>query len=88
MKNLRFLLKNVECLLNNVVFIIKIADLDACIAVQAEPILADETLRNGLELSGHLAIIKRGNCSFVQKARRAQAAGCTGVVPNPVNMYT
>lgn len=54
------------------------ADLDACIAVQAEPILADDELTNALELQGHLAIIKRGVCSFVKKARRAQAAGCIG----------
>ena len=56
------------------------AALDACIAVQAEPILADSELTNALELRGHLAIIRRGACSFVSKARRAQQAGCIGVI--------
>eukprot|EP01043_Picozoa_sp_COSAG02_P062020 COSAG02_NODE_8458_length_2565_cov_2.719789_2_plen_823_part_01 len=56
------------------------AALDACIAVQVEPILADRDLENALELTGHIAIIRRGACSFVSKARRAQQAGCTGVI--------
>eukprot|EP01043_Picozoa_sp_COSAG02_P016056 COSAG02_NODE_699_length_18369_cov_9.690203_12_plen_1083_part_00 len=49
-------------------------------AVRTEPLRADAELANSAEISGCVAVIERGTCSFVQKARRAQAAGAIGVL--------
>eukprot|EP01043_Picozoa_sp_COSAG02_P008568 COSAG02_NODE_276_length_26189_cov_810.678191_13_plen_1077_part_00 len=49
-------------------------------AVRAEPLRADAELANSAEISGCVAVIERGTCSFVQKACRAQAAGAIGVL--------
>jgi len=41
---------------------------------------ACEPLVNGGALSGNIALIDRGNCTFVSKALAAQAAGAVGVI--------
>lgn len=38
-----------------------------------------EALVNGGAVAGNIALIQRGNCSFVQKVQNAQAAGAVGV---------
>ena len=48
--------------------------------VRAEPPLAEAELTNAAELAGAVAVIGRGGCTFVEKARRAQAAGAVGVI--------
>jgi hypothetical protein len=53
---------------------------DSRMAVCAEPLRADAALTNSASLSGCVAVIERGGVSFVQKARRAQAAGATAVL--------
>jgi hypothetical protein len=35
---------------------------------------------NATEVAGNLAVVERGNCTFVQKARNAQAAGAAGLI--------
>ncbi len=46
-------------------------------------------LTNGANVSGKIAVIKRGNCPFVQKIQNAQDAGAIGVIMvnhnNPTN---
>ena len=42
--------------------------------------LADHTLSNSDELQGAVAIVKRGACSFVEKALRVAEAGAAGMV--------
>lgn len=49
-------------------------------AVFAEPFQACAELQNGESLSGHIAIIERGDCTFVDKARRAMNAGAKAVI--------
>ena len=49
-------------------------------AVRAEPLQADSDLANGDDICGAVAVVERGVCSFVQKARRVQAAGGIGVL--------
>ncbi len=41
---------------------------------------ACETLVNATELSGKIAILRRGNCSFVNKVMSAQSAGAIAVI--------
>jgi len=41
---------------------------------------ACEALVNGAEVTGKIVLARRGNCSFVQKAQRVQAAGGIGVL--------
>jgi len=48
--------------------------------VRAEPPLGDAELTNAAALVGAVAVIGRGGCSLVGKARRAQAAGAVGVI--------
>jgi hypothetical protein len=43
--------------------------------VLAEPVLADSPLANAAEVAGAAVVAQRGVCSFVEKARRVQAAG-------------
>ena len=49
-------------------------------AIWTIPELADGELTNAESMVGAVAIIKRGGCSFVEKARRAMAAGAIAVV--------
>ena len=48
--------------------------------VAAVPPDACAALTNGAELTGRIALIDRGNCSFDAKIKRAQDAGAIGVV--------
>jgi hypothetical protein len=48
--------------------------------VAAQPPLADTELSNAAEVGGAVALVERGAVSFVEKARRAQAAGAVGLV--------
>jgi len=41
---------------------------------------ACETIVNAAQVSGKIALIDRGTCTFVEKAQRAQAAGAVGVI--------
>ena len=47
------------------------------------------TLINGAELNGKIAVIKRGSCNFTTKIQNAQNAGAVGVIMvnhnNPTN---
>jgi hypothetical protein len=49
-------------------------------AVAAAPELADAELTNAAELRGKVAVVWRGGCPFLDKARRAQAAGAVAVI--------
>lgn len=49
-------------------------------AVLAEPFQACGEVQNKDELSGKIAIIERGECTFVDKARRAMRAGAKAVI--------
>jgi hypothetical protein len=44
------------------------------------PTLACEPLANAAAIAGNIALVDRGVCPFVDKARNAQAAGATGVL--------
>ncbi len=46
----------------------------------AQPRLGCEALENPSEISGRLAVVERGQCTFVEKVSRAQSAGAIGVV--------
>ena len=46
----------------------------------ASPALACTALTNGAEISGKIALVDRGTCTFVTKVRNAQNAGAIGVV--------
>jgi hypothetical protein len=35
---------------------------------------------NGAQIAGHIALIDRGTCTFVDKAKRAQDAGAIAVI--------
>ena len=48
--------------------------------MRADPPRAETELENATELSGAIALIYRGACSFTEKAQRAQAAGAVAVV--------
>ncbi len=39
-----------------------------------------ETITNGVQLSGKIAVVKRGNCTFVEKAQAAEAQGAIGLI--------
>ena len=49
-------------------------------AVRVRPELADADLENAEALVGAVAVVRRGECLFVEKARRAMDAGAIGVV--------
>ena len=49
-------------------------------AAAAEPLLADSDLANPAELSAKVAVVRRGGCPFLDKARRVQAAGAVAMV--------
>ncbi|XP_071445733.1 ER degradation-enhancing alpha-mannosidase-like protein 3 [Hetaerina americana] len=46
----------------------------------AEPLRVCGDLENAGRLLGRIAIVERGDCMFIEKARRVQAAGAVGVV--------
>ena len=49
--------------------------------VLASPPLADADITNGAELLGKVALVHRGgNCTFVDKAKRVQAAGALAML--------
>jgi hypothetical protein len=48
--------------------------------VLANPVLACSPLTNAAQMAGKIALIDRGTCSFVEKARAAQAAGAVGAL--------
>ena len=48
--------------------------------VLAQPVLADSPLTNTADAAGAVVVAQRGVCSFVEKARRVQAAGGVAVV--------
>ncbi len=48
--------------------------------VYVDPPLACEALVNAAELDGKIALIDRGTCFFVDKIRKAQAAGAVAVI--------
>ncbi len=48
--------------------------------IPATPADACATITNGPALSGKVALINRGDCTFVDKVKRAQAAGAVAVV--------
>mmetsp|Transcript_11363 Transcript_11363/g.27967 ORF Transcript_11363/g.27967 Transcript_11363/m.27967 type:complete len:389 (+) Transcript_11363:93-1259(+) len=48
--------------------------------IPAEPIHGESELENALELKGSICIMKRGKVSFITKARKAESAGCLGLV--------
>ena len=50
------------------------------LVVVADPPLADGPLRNADALRGQIGVVERGSVSFVEKARRLQAAGAAAVV--------
>ena len=50
------------------------------VLVGADPIDACSSLRNGASLVGKIALIERGECEFVQKARAAEQAGAAAVI--------
>lgn len=49
-------------------------------AVFAKPFHACVDIQNNDELNGKIAIIERGECTFVDKARRASKAGAKAVI--------
>lgn len=49
-------------------------------AVFVKPFQACADVQNKDELSGKIAIIERGECTFVDKARRAMKAGAKAVI--------
>ncbi|MEL7119088.1 MAG: M36 family metallopeptidase [Bacteroidota bacterium] len=44
------------------------------------PILACETIVNGEEIAGKIAIVSRGDCSFKEKTLNVEAAGAVGII--------
>ncbi len=48
--------------------------------VKADPYEACVNLNNGAALNGKIALVKRGNCEFGEKALRAQQAGAVAVI--------
>jgi hypothetical protein len=50
------------------------------LAVLADPPLADSALRSADEIRGQIGAVERGSVSFVEKARRLQAAGAAAVL--------
>jgi len=49
-------------------------------AIRTVPELADSDIANAASVSGSVAVITRGGCTYVDKARRAMAAGAAAVV--------
>ncbi|EAT46150.1 AAEL002645-PA [Aedes aegypti] len=49
-------------------------------AVFASPSKVCTSLKNSRELKGRIAILERGDCTFVDKARRVQAAGSVAAI--------
>lgn len=48
--------------------------------VPVDPIFGCGAVRNGLEIRDNVALIQRGECSFLSKAFRAELAGALGVI--------
>uniref|UniRef100_A0A4W5J9F2 alpha-1,2-Mannosidase n=1 Tax=Hucho hucho TaxID=62062 RepID=A0A4W5J9F2_9TELE len=48
--------------------------------VKTSPYTACGPIENAQELSGHIALVLRGDCMFAAKARRLQEAGAIGVI--------
>ncbi len=48
--------------------------------LQAQPLAACDELSNAAQLRGKIAVVQRGNCSFIAKVMHAEAAGAIGVV--------
>jgi hypothetical protein len=48
--------------------------------VFARPLLADAELQNAAQAFGNIVVIRRGGVSFFDKARRAAAAGASGII--------
>jgi hypothetical protein len=48
--------------------------------VFARPPLADAELQNAAQVLGNIVIIRRGGVTFFDKARRAAAAGASGII--------
>ena len=48
--------------------------------VRTIPELANAALENAKELSGAVAVVRRGGCTFHEKVRRAQRAGAIAVI--------
>ncbi|XP_053697620.1 ER degradation-enhancing alpha-mannosidase-like protein 3 [Sabethes cyaneus] len=48
--------------------------------VFVEPSKVCTSLKNGRELNGKIAIVERGDCTFVDKARRVQAGGAMAAI--------
>jgi hypothetical protein len=48
--------------------------------VVAVPEMGCSLFENGKQMAGNIAVIKRGICSFTEKARNAEAAGAVAVV--------
>ena len=48
--------------------------------VRADPPRAEAELSNIAQLSGAIALVYRGACTFTEKARRVQAAGAVAAV--------
>ncbi|KAJ6634826.1 ER degradation-enhancing alpha-mannosidase-like protein 3 [Pseudolycoriella hygida] len=48
--------------------------------VYAEPIKLCSELQNAIEVKGRILIVERGECTFVEKARKAQAAQAIAVI--------
>ena len=49
-------------------------------AIFERSLLADAELTNAAELTGKVAVVRRGGCMFSEKARRAQAAGAEALL--------
>ncbi|CAF4161313.1 unnamed protein product [Rotaria sp. Silwood2] len=48
--------------------------------IPAKPFKACSRLQNDFELNGNIALIERGDCSFVTKITNGQASGALGVI--------
>ncbi|GIY24115.1 hypothetical protein CDAR_579061 [Caerostris darwini] len=46
----------------------------------AQPMKACSEIQNGNELKGKIAIVKRGSCMFIEKARNVQEVGAVGAI--------
>ncbi|KAG8189980.1 hypothetical protein JTE90_001439 [Oedothorax gibbosus] len=53
----------------------------------AQPIRACSEIENAAELSGKIAVVKRGNCMFIEKARHLQNTGATAAIVIDINNY-
>jgi hypothetical protein len=57
-----------------------VAVADAADATGSSPTDGCTTLTNASAVNGNIALVDRGNCTFVLKAQNAQAAGATGLI--------